>query len=88
MVYMSTLSLEEASLPLANRASFRIERTESGSWLADDPETECYAEGNDPTEAVASLLRAEREYLDILRTETRLSPLAKAHFDTLRARLG
>ena len=85
---MSTLSIEDAGLPLANRASFRVERTDAGTWLADDPETECFAEGSDPTEAIASLLLAEREYLDILRREPNLSPLAETHLAVLTARLG
>jgi hypothetical protein len=85
---MTTVSTEEAGLPLANRASFRLERTESGTWLADDPETECYAEGTNPSEAIAELLKAESDYLEILRAERSLSPLAQAHLRALTARLG
>jgi len=85
---MTTVSTEEAGLPFANRASFRLERTEAGTWLADDPEIECYAEGNNPSEAIAELLKAERDYLEILRREERLGPLAQAHLRTLTARLG
>ncbi len=84
---MSTLSVTDAGLPLARGASFRVERTEAGTWLADDPEVECYAEGDDPSGAIAALLQAELEYLAILRKERERSPLTERHLGILAARL-
>lgn len=75
-------------LPLASKAVFQVERIESGAWLADDAEVECHAEGDDPTAAVAALLEAEHEYLEILRGTSKRSPLMERHLQLLLARLG
>lgn len=82
-----TLS-EHAGLPLAARAVFRLERTEDGMWLADDPEVECYAEGADPTAAIAALLDAEREYLGLLSGASARSDLMEQHLQILLSRVG
>lgn len=82
------VSVERAGFPLANRASFRLELTSAGTWLAEDPDIECHAEGATPSDAVAALLSAESEYLAILRGEDRRSPLMSGQLGNLESRLG
>ena len=84
---MTTVSATDGGLPLARGASFRLERTDAGTWLADDPEVECYAEGADPSGAISALLEAELEYFSVLRNEPNRSPLTERHYGILAARL-